>query len=148
MNCKLLLCTAVTILFTRTFFSQEKVNESQKSTKVISIDKPTNSSLSSNGIKNESFLNSIQDEDLNRLISFDFSPFRNYYTNQKVQIENGPVIELFSIEEMLQKNFQFDIAYLENKKGVDFSSITHQLVPIVNIGYGTKLVQISSVLKH
>lgn len=136
MNCKLLLfCAFSTLLFYQTIFSQEE----NRNSKSESFDKTNQQSehklLSKNGICDESIHNiiSFSNDDLNRILTFDFSVYRNYSTTQKVQIENGPLIELMSIQSMIQKGFAFDDYYLLEKKNIDKSNVTHEIIPIVHL---------------
>ena len=141
---KLLLCAVCTVFFDFTTFSQEKskieyIRNSQSISRKIE-----KSPLATNGIFEQSIFNSISDEDYNRLLKFDFSPYRNYNTTQKVQIENGPLLELFSVEKMIQDGFVYDEMYVKSKKEVDNSHVTHQILPVVNIRFGYKSIENSS----
>lgn len=94
------------------------------------------STLEEKGIYTTNIPLSITDEDLENLKSFDFSPFRLYSASQKIQIENGPIIELFSVEKMISIGAVFTEEYISSKKNTDFSTVTHSVMPKVNIGYG------------
>ena len=95
-----------------------------------------NSSLEENGIYSTNIPTSITNEDLENLKTFDFSPYRLYSTSQKIQIENGPIIELFSVEKMILKGQIFSEEYILSKKNTDFSTVVHSVMPKVKTGYG------------
>lgn len=141
---RLLLCAFSTVFFDFTIYSQEnyKIENKHEIKNISPISEK--SPLTSNGIFDQSIFNSISNEDYNRLLKFDFSPYRNYNTTQKIQIENGPLLELYSVEKMIQAGFIYDREYTKSKKEVDNSNVTHPILPYVNIGFGFKSIEKSS----
>ena len=48
------------------------------------------------------------------------------------------ILELYSLEKLISRGFVFDSALIQDKKGRDHSGITHQTMPVVNVGFGIK----------
>lgn len=120
-------------------FSQHDVNasfanennltiESQKVTLKIS-------DLETNGI-NTYGLTAMKESDIEKIMNFDFTSYRLYKGNQKVQIENGPVIEIYSLEKMMSIGKTFSDELIFSKKNADYSTVSHAIIPKVNVGFG------------
>jgi len=94
------------------------------------------SDLELNGINSSAINSVILHEDLIKLRNFDFSVYRLFDNSQKIQIQDGPMIELYSIEKMIVLGQVFSTDFINSKNGVDNSSVTHDIIPLVNIGFG------------
>lgn len=94
------------------------------------------SDLELNGILTSQLNQAISQSDLVKLRNFDFKQYRSYSKSQEVQIEDGPVIVLYSIEFMISKGQQFENQFLFNKKNTDETTVIHPIIPVVNIGFG------------
>jgi len=75
------------------------------------------------------------------LQSFDFSSYRNYTTRRIVQIEDGPLVELYSLIEIQQQGQQIPDEYLVSKKDEIINPNLQKIITLINIGfrYGPKL---------
>jgi hypothetical protein len=102
--------------------------ESQKVTLKIS-------DLETNGI-NTYGLTVMKEGDIEKIMNFDFTSYRLYKGNQKVQIENGPVIEIYSLEKMMSIGKTFSDELIFSKKNIDYSTVSHAVIPKVNVGFG------------
>ncbi len=133
-NMKLLLFIFLfqTVSFSQESISKESPNNSQQPQEVI-LQK---SDLELNGLNSSQITDEISQSDLVKLRTFDFSGYRNYYNPQEVQIENGPKIILYSIEKMISIGQTFETQFIDSKKNVDETSVTHPIIPVINIGYG------------
>ena len=133
-NMKLLLFIFLfqTVSFSQESISKESSNNSQQPQEII-LQK---SDLELNGLNSGLITSEISQSDLIKCRTFDFSAYRNYYNSQEVQIENGPKIVLYSIEKMISLGQIFDPQFLDSKKNVDETAVTHPIIPIINIGYG------------
>jgi hypothetical protein len=132
---KLLLVNIIfqTISFSQETFNKESISANNQQGQEIILQK---SDLEQNGI-NSTLLNiDISNSDIVKLRNFDFSKYRNYYNLQEVQIENGPKIIIYSIEKMISIGQIFDQQFLDSKKNVDETNITHSIIPVINIGFG------------
>lgn len=103
---------------------------------------PLFSELEKNGINTAKINIEISNNDLEKLKNFDFSPYRVYNNSQKIQIENGPVIEIYSVEKMINMGVVYENAYILSKKNVDNMFVTHEIMPLVNIGYGLTAAEV------
>ena len=95
--------------------------------------------LELNGINTSELISSISNEDLIKLRNFDFSTYRIYSASKKVQILDGPIIELYSIEKMISIGQNFDQNFIDSKKNIDYSTVTHEIIPLVNISFGKQI---------
>jgi|GEM_PF-4691802 len=96
------------------------------------------SDLELNGINSSAINSVILHEDLIKLRNFDFSVYRLFDNSQKIQIQDGPMIELYSIEKMIVLGQVFSTDFINSKNGVDNSHVSHEILPLVNIDYGKK----------
>ncbi len=69
------------------------------------------------------------------LTSFDFNPYRNFTSRRLVKIEDGPLIELFSISEMVQQGKIIPAKILEDKKDEVVSKDLKPVITLINIGF-------------
>ena len=126
----------IILLFSFESFCQSK-DESIMLRKTVSSTNVMISNLNKNGIETNGFPLTLDSDEIKKIIYFDFSQYRSYYKKQFVQIANGgPIIELYSIERMIKEGFVFEESFLESKKGIDYSGVIHQTIPIVIVGYG------------
>ena len=74
------------------------------------------------------------------LSSFDFNAYRNYETRRLLQIEDGPIVELYSITEMQQSGKEIPAKISEDKKNEVLTTHLKSVITLVNIGfrYGPK----------
>lgn len=71
------------------------------------------------------------------LLNFNFNSFRNYKTRIKVELEKGTLIELWSINEMLQQGLKVETEFIERKKDeLPEAKAKHELILKLNIGMG------------
>jgi|APGre2960657468_1045069.scaffolds.fasta_scaffold202247_1 hypothetical protein len=97
------------------------------------------SDLEKNGINSKLIKLDLSINDIHIIRDFNFDKYRDFSNVQLIQISNGgPILELYSIEKLINDGFVFDTALIEDKKGRDYSGITHQTMPIVNIGFALK----------
>lgn len=97
------------------------------------------SELEKNGINSKLIKSDLAIDNIQIIRNFNFDKFRDYSNVQLIQISNGgPILELYSLEKLISQGFVFDSALIQDKKGRDYSGITHQTMPIVNIGFGVK----------
>jgi hypothetical protein len=106
----------------------------QKSKEVVKL--ITVQDLQGNGINSSKINEVLPTFELEKLLNYDFSSYRKYNQPQKIQIENGPIIELLSIQEMISNGTTFNSEYVLSKKDIDYSTISHEIIPIVNVGFG------------
>jgi hypothetical protein len=120
-------------------FSQDDANTSFTKENNLTIDthKATLkiSDLETNGISTYG-LTAMKESDIEKIMNFDFTSYRLYSGNQKVQIENGPVIEIYSLEKMISNGKTFSEELIFSKKNADYSNVTHAIIPKVNVGFG------------
>lgn len=137
---KLLLLTLGLFILNSPIYSQnEPVNISLNELQDQPVDNSVFtllSELEKNGINTSEITVEIGVNDIEKLKKFDFSPYRVYNKSQKIQIENGPIIEIYSVEKMVSMGFVYENTYILSKKNVDNMSVTHEIMPLVNIGYG------------
>jgi len=138
MKSKLLLLLILSLNFS--LFSQEGKHKGDldmintKSEGYLSI-----SDLEKNGINSKYIKSELPIDEIQKIRDFNFDQYRDYSRVQLIQISNGgPILELYSIEKLIKEGFIFDSALVEDKKGRDYSGITHQTMPIVNIGFAVK----------
>ncbi len=74
--------------------------------------------------------------DYNLLQAYNFDAYRRSTEHAFIQIERGPLIELFSIAEMQQQEHTIDPAILERRKDDNNGTVTHQVITLLNIGWG------------
>ena len=132
---KLLLFTLGVILINTSAFCQEKKQQSTETTIISSVPVQI-SDLEFNGINTSQISITLNHNDLEKLRYFDFSPYRLYNSSQKIQILDGPIIEIYSVEKMISKGMVYDENYIHSKMDVDNSTVSHATMPLVNIGYG------------
>jgi len=98
------------------------------------------SSLEDKGIEilNFRYLTSTE-KDL--FFSFDFDQYRKYNERTQIQIENGPMLKLFSIKELTDKGIAVRQEIINQKKNMDSGNVKHELIPFVNIGFGKTLAK-------
>lgn len=97
--------------------------------------------LSSKGIVIEGN-HSLSSKNQEILLSYNFDKFRNEITRRKVSIVNGPMIELFSFDELTQLNISFDNEMYLFKKG---EVISVGLIPtITQLNIGIRLIDFES----
>lgn len=97
--------------------------------------------LSSKGIVIEGN-HSLSSKNQEILLSYNFDKFRNEITRRKVSIVNGPMIELFSFDELTQLNISFDNEMYLFKKG-EVTSVG--LIPtITQLNIGIRLIDFES----
>jgi hypothetical protein len=94
------------------------------------------SDLAKNGIDPSTLPENISQEDLQKLLYFDFSIFRNFSSNQSVQILNGPLIQLYSIERLITAGHEFTESFLLSKRNVQTNQSNYEVIPLVNVGFG------------
>ena len=76
------------------------------------------------------------------LLSYDFDALRNETTRRKVDLVNGPIIELLSFEELKQLNIAFDNDVYLFKKG---EVVSDGLIPtITRLNIGIRLIDFES----
>lgn len=91
--------------------------------------------LSENGITLIDNTKSYSDHQYYLLSSFDFNSYRNFETKRIVQIENGPLIELFSLREMQNINKNISSELIEKKKEEKTDSTLKKIITLINIGF-------------
>lgn len=97
------------------------------------------SDLEKNGINSKLIKTDLAMDDIQIIRNFNFDKFRDYSNVQLIQISNGgPILELYSLEKLISQGFVFDSALIQDKKGRDYSGITNQTMPVVNVGFGIK----------
>ena len=97
------------------------------------------SDLEKNGINSKLLKSELPLDELQKIRDFNFDQYRDYSKVQLVQISNGgPILELYSIEKLINEGFVFDSKLIEDKKGINYSGVTHQTMPVVNIGFRVK----------
>jgi len=101
----------------------------------------TKQNLIKNGVRIINEEKTYTDHQYFLLQSFDFTAFRNYTTKRTVQIEDGPLIELYSLTEIQQQGVQIPQEFLENKKDEIIDTNLQKVITLINIGfkYGPKL---------
>lgn len=101
----------------------------------------TQQKLIKNGVKITNEEKNYTEHQYYLLQSFDFTSYRNYTTRRIVQIEDGPLVELYSLTEMLQQGHQISNDYLLSKKDELINPNLLKIVTLINIGfrYGPKL---------
>lgn len=143
---KLLLLISGLFLLNNSIYGQSgSVNISSDETQNQSSENlitPVFSELEKNGINTAKINIEISSNDIEKLKSFDFSPFRVYNNSQKIQIENGPIIEIYSVEKMIGMGVEYENTYILSKKNVDNTFVTHEIMPLVNIGYGLTAAEV------
>lgn len=71
------------------------------------------------------------------LLNYNFNAYRNYKTRIKVELEKGTLIELWSINEMLQQGLKVETEFIERKKNeLPEVKAMHELILKLNIGMG------------
>lgn len=97
--------------------------------------------LSDNGVSITDDSKTYTDHQYYLLSSFDFNPYRNFTTKRTVQIEDGPMIELNSVTEMLQagKNIPAEITERKRNEIIPATPVK-SVITLINIGfrYGPK----------
>ena len=120
-------------------FSQDDTNSSFANENNLTIETQRTtlkiSDLETNGI-NTYGLTGMKESDIEKIMNFDFTSYRLYIGNQKVQIENGPVIEIYSLEKMISNGKTFSDELIFSKKNANYSTVTHAIIPKVNVGFG------------
>lgn len=133
----------ICLFFSFNFFAQDL----SSSKKIVSTVSPVSNvfttieDLEKNGIKSSKIKTKISSDDIERLGVFDFSGYRNYSESQLVQIKNGPIIELYSIEKSISKGMVFKDSLINEKLNINNSGVTHSVIPLVEIGFGIKLIE-------
>lgn len=103
----------------------------------VSVSAQTNAEikarLNKSGISEISCDRSLQDDEYEMILNFDFSQYREYNKKRKVQILNGPLLELSSLQEQQQQGILIDANVLEAKrKAAEYT--THEIIPQVDVG--------------
>ena len=71
------------------------------------------------------------------LLNYNLNAYRNYKTRIKVELEKGTLIELWSINEMLQQGLKVETEFIERKKNeLPEVKAMHELILKLNIGMG------------
>lgn len=79
----------------------------------------------------------ISENDKFLLLHSNLNAYRKYKTRLKVQLERGPLIELWSIEEMLQHGLPVETEIIAHKKDeLPTEQPKHELILKLNIGMG------------
>jgi len=101
----------------------------------------TKQKLIKNGVKIIDEEKNFTEHQYYLLQSFDFSSYRNYTTRRIVQIEDGPLVELYSLIEIQQQGQQIPDEYLVSKKDEIINPNLQKIITLINIGfrYGPKL---------
>jgi hypothetical protein len=94
------------------------------------------SDLENNGVNTSKINSSLLSQDLEKILDFDFSPYRNYSSIQKVALDNNFIIELYSLETMISKGIHVESSLISSKKNTDHSGVIHDVIPKVSIGFG------------
>lgn len=82
----------------------------------------------------------LTESDLNLINSYNFDNYRRYDRRAKVQLLNGPLLELHSILEIQKLGFELKPEIIEAAKNQDWTNVKHESIPLLNIGLGiTKL---------
>lgn len=94
--------------------------------------------LLSNGvILVSSSSNEISSGDKALMLSYNFNYYRRYNNHIKVQLERGPMIELFSIKELQDQGIFVKPEFIEQKKNESLNeNIKHEIILRLNIGMG------------
>jgi hypothetical protein len=76
--------------------------------------------------------------DVQKIVKYNFDSYRAYKTRQKVQLKNGPVAELESIDERLKEHVVIDSEIIAKKKSIAGTSYKYEVVPLLDILLGYK----------
>jgi hypothetical protein len=95
----------------------------------------TKQKLIKNGVKIINEENTYTEHQYYLLQSFDFMSYRNYTTRRIVQIEDGPLVELYSLTEIQQQGQQIPNEYLLNKKDEIINPNLQKIITLINIGF-------------
>lgn len=91
--------------------------------------------LKENGVTITEKVFNFTDHQFYLLETYDFTPFRNLNSNRIVQIEDGPLIQLFSLNEMIKSGKTISSEILENKKEEIHSDHLKKVITLINIGF-------------
>ena len=79
----------------------------------------------------------ISESDKPLLLQYNLNAYRKYNTRLQVQLERGPLIELWSIDEMLQHGLPVEREIIAHKKDeLPTEQPKHDLILKLNIGMG------------
>jgi hypothetical protein len=91
------------------------------------------------GLVNLSSYLKINQEDYKRIVLGNYDEYRDLQKRTKIKIANGgPEIELFSITEMESMGHQVNSHIKSEKQNRDYSNVTTELIPEVNVCFGCK----------
>jgi hypothetical protein len=79
---------------------------------------------------------SIRSEDYEMILAYDFDYLRNEFSRRKIDLTNGPTIELYSFDELISNNISFDNSIYVFKKGEDISANLIQTITKIDLGIG------------
>lgn len=91
--------------------------------------------LSQNGVSLQDNTKHYTDHQYYLLSSFNFDAYRNYATKRVVRIEDGPVIELSSLQEMLQNGKSISDDLLQKKSNEVNDANLKRVITLINIGF-------------
>ena len=92
--------------------------------------------LSLKGIVLLNLLVPIRSEDYEMILAYDFDDLRNEVSRRKIDLTNGPTIELYSFDELISNNISFDNSIYVFKKGEDISANLIQTITKIDLGIG------------
>ena len=78
----------------------------------------------------------IRSEDYEMILAYDFDDLRNEVSRRKIDLTNGPTIELYSFDELISNNISFDNSIYVFKKGEDISANLIQTITKIDLGIG------------
>ncbi|MCX6200319.1 MAG: hypothetical protein NTY88_14060 [Bacteroidetes bacterium] len=79
----------------------------------------------------------ISTNDKALLLQFNFNAYRNYKSRIKIQLERGPLIELWSLCEMQEQGLKVETEFIERKKNeLPEVKAKYELILKLNIGMG------------
>ena len=78
----------------------------------------------------------LRSEDYEMILAYDFDNLRNEVSRRKVDLTNGPTIELYSFDELISNNISFDNSIYVFKQGEDISVNLIQSITKIDIGIG------------
>jgi hypothetical protein len=79
-------------------------------------------------------LDKVEDYKQYAILHYNFDAYRNYSTQRKIQLQNGPVILLSSISEILKHGNNIDKDLIEAKRNEAIDTNLHEIVTLVDIG--------------
>jgi len=88
----------------------------------------------------------ISSADKALILSYNFNYYRRYNSHIKVQLERGPLIELFSLRELQNKGIIIEPEIIEQKKDEILNEhIKHEIILKLNIGMGYRAKTTSEI---